>query len=433
MPRELREIHFVCRDRKNVLDETDTHFETGYWKVKHSHLFVDDLIIALHQSRTTPSYLHGSVETFQIRKIDNRVTFRCRKTDQSMEWASPGAQERYYVWEEVPFPQLPLEIANDESVFTKKSLREIGNPQDFSYPFWSDFNRLSVPVDTPRQRDFEKFLITASASLNGNALPYAFRDNRGRYFRLDKGCVGHAIANEVLKPPKEFELKWGCARVILLSDNVVDGTSKRLRLPDSLERSDILSAINEFATGVEHGFAPSIGYDLLHDGKRYPPKAIIGLAATRVTGEVYRPKDFKGGIGSKCFNILEGNGFTIVRKHNVNVYPEQVTESDYYEGAVTSVKVNRYERNAEARARCIDYYGTVCTICNFDFELMYGALGDGFIHVHHVIPISQIGSTYKIDPIEDLRPVCPNCHAMLHRKEPPLAIEELKQFIRANA
>ena len=66
-----------------------------------------------------------------------------------------------------------------------------------------------------------------------------------------------------------------------------------------------------------------------------------------------------------------------------------------------------------------------------DFEETYGELGRGFIHVHHLVPISSIGKTYQIDPINDLAPVCPNCHAMLHRGQNgrEQSIEELKAKI----
>jgi 5-methylcytosine-specific restriction protein A len=64
-----------------------------------------------------------------------------------------------------------------------------------------------------------------------------------------------------------------------------------------------------------------------------------------------------------------------------------------------------------------------------DFGKRYGRLGLGFIHVHHLVPISAIGSEYRVDPLADLVPVCPNCHAMLHRSEPPLAIERLRRLL----
>ena len=82
-----------------------------------------------------------------------------------------------------------------------------------------------------------------------------------------------------------------------------------------------------------------------------------------------------------------------------------------------------------ARQQCVDHWGTTCSVCNFDFGKKYGQLGKGFVHVHHLTPISKIGDSYEVDPINDLRPVCPNCHAMLHRETPTLTIEVLKTKI----
>lgn len=97
--------------------------------------------------------------------------------------------------------------------------------------------------------------------------------------------------------------------------------------------------------------------------------------------------------------------------------PEEVPEDEaFHEGAVKQVLVNRYERNRKARAKCIQRWGTACVICGFDFEARYGKIGAGFIHVHHLLEISQVGEDYNVDPEADLRPVCPNCHAMLHRR-----------------
>ena len=100
------------------------------------------------------------------------------------------------------------------------------------------------------------------------------------------------------------------------------------------------------------------------------------------------------------------------------------------EGALRRVVSSAYERNPEARRACIDHYGTSCSVCGFSFEAKFGQLGRGFIHVHHLVPLSAIGSEYRIDPVADLRPVCPNCHAMLHRDDPPLTIEELQAYIQ---
>lgn len=79
--------------------------------------------------------------------------------------------------------------------------------------------------------------------------------------------------------------------------------------------------------------------------------------------------------------------------------------------------------------RCIDHYGTNCFVCGFNFGKVFGRLGEGFIHVHHLQPLSEIGREYEVDPIKDLRPLCPNCHAMIHRRSPPLAIDDLENVL----
>ena len=113
--------------------------------------------------------------------------------------------------------------------------------------------------------------------------------------------------------------------------------------------------------------------------------------------------------------------------------PEEIeaTIRPLVEGAVCRVSVNAYERNPEARRQCIAAYGTDCSICSFNFAAVYGRVAEGYIHVHHLRQLSEIGEEYVIDPIVDLRPVCPNCHAVLHRRIPAYSIEEIKAFLDA--
>ncbi|MBY0204673.1 DUF3427 domain-containing protein [Paenibacillus cucumis Kampfer et al. 2016] len=101
----------------------------------------------------------------------------------------------------------------------------------------------------------------------------------------------------------------------------------------------------------------------------------------------------------------------------------------YYEGNSQRRIVNTYERNLEARQKCIEHYGFSCAVCDIRFENVYGSIGEDFIEVHHLVELNQIGKRYAVDPIKDLRPVCPNCHAMLHRKKPAYTIEELKNLM----
>lgn len=118
-----------------------------------------------------------------------------------------------------------------------------------------------------------------------------------------------------------------------------------------------------------------------------------------------------------------------------STYPDELDANQQYpEGAIKRDVVKRYERNPKARKKCIEKHGTVCKVCKFDFEKVYGELGRGYIHVHHKEGLSQRREEYDVDPENDLVPVCPNCHAMLHRKgEPPLSIETLEELVKKQA
>ena len=114
---------------------------------------------------------------------------------------------------------------------------------------------------------------------------------------------------------------------------------------------------------------------------------------------------------------------------NEDVYDVDYPEEDdkLYEGALVKVMANKYERNQKARRECVAKKGYQCLVCGRDFEATYGEIGKNFIHVHHLTPISSIGKEYQLNVDTDLAPVCPNCHYMLHRKDPPYTIEELKK------
>lgn len=119
-------------------------------------------------------------------------------------------------------------------------------------------------------------------------------------------------------------------------------------------------------------------------------------------------------------------------KYDDNLYPDEVSTNNttYHEGASTQVLVNKYERDPAARADCIMHHGLACQVCNFDFEKKYGIRGKDFIHVHHRVPVSTFNGSKPINPKEDLIPVCPNCHAMLHRKNDGMTIEALREILK---
>ena len=101
----------------------------------------------------------------------------------------------------------------------------------------------------------------------------------------------------------------------------------------------------------------------------------------------------------------------------------------YPEGAVSQVLVNRYERDPRNRREAIAIHGKSCMVCSFNFQAKYGELGDDYIVVHHTVPVSQMGNDYIVDPTKDLVTLCANCHAMVHRQDPPISVEELRKIL----
>lgn len=112
--------------------------------------------------------------------------------------------------------------------------------------------------------------------------------------------------------------------------------------------------------------------------------------------------------------------------------PTQPVPGTVPAAAVSRVEVNRYEHSPDARRACIAHHGTSCAVCGFSFEIAYGEIGKEFIPVHHLVPVSQLGSHYELDPVTDLVPLCANCHAMAHHGvSTPRTVAELRRIMAA--
>ena len=170
--------------------------------------------------------------------------------------------------------------------------------------------------------------------------------------------------------------------------------------------------------GVEH--------DL--DGKQTDPKIkrILGKATTRDDADWKRIEERYLWLCEKV-DVVPSK----VRKRKFWTLDEltsdpQVPNGTYTEGALSFYVSTRHERDASARKACIEAQGTSCMVCGFNFEGVYGARGKGFIHVHHLKPLSMAGAGRRINPEKDLVPVCPNCHYMLNRGDQMLSPADMK-------
>lgn len=182
----------------------------------------------------------------------------------------------------------------------------------------------------------------------------------------------------------------------------------------------------------KYGFRPARRYHLLHRGKHYDSKAIVGRAYGIQFGESLAGRDFGGGK-NRVVPKLQSLGFQIVAdeiQEALVALPEEAEARDFWEGARQSIVVNKYERSADARTRCIAHYKAICFFCGFNFGAFYGSDFIGFIHVHHIVPLAAKKSTYKVDPKKDLRPVCANCHSVIHYGGKTRSIEEMRRLVQ---
>ena len=144
-------------------------------------------------------------------------------------------------------------------------------------------------------------------------------------------------------------------------------------------------------------------------------------------------------IKPEIITQLEANWFDFIQENKYIgkgfVFNDEISKGieSYMEGRSKEITQTRYERNPQARKTCLNHHGFSCQICAFNFEKSFGEIGKGFIHVHHINAIAGIGKEYEIDPKNDLIPVCPNCHAMLHSKRPAFSIVEIKEILKTIA
>lgn len=119
-------------------------------------------------------------------------------------------------------------------------------------------------------------------------------------------------------------------------------------------------------------------------------------------------------------------------RHNPFIPADNETQKTYTEGTPNQVTLTKYERNPFARKKCIEHFGHSCVICGFNFEKTYGQIGKDFIHVHHLRQVASVGKIYEVDPIKDLRPVCSNCHSIIHKSKTAISIEKMIEILKQN-
>lgn len=135
---------------------------------------------------------------------------------------------------------------------------------------------------------------------------------------------------------------------------------------------------------------------------------------------------------------LSSKVFASKKTKKVLIYDE---DDIITEGKISEKTAIVKERSQKLRKAAIEHYTVdnkiVCSACGFDFKEKYGELGDGYIQMHHENPVYQYSDDgfeeYISEAIKNMKPLCANCHCMVHRnKKKLISIAELKSIVDSN-
>jgi predicted HNH restriction endonuclease len=191
--------------------------------------------------------------------------------------------------------------------------------------------------------------------------------------------------------------------------DAIDSFTGRSRASIQMKVLNIAAMLDEEGIARESSVSPLSGLPAGQQGRRTNWDTVSELV------DLTREEHL-----AECHQILD--------RHSA--LPGELTAGQpFVEGAARQVLVNRYERDPAARRACVAHYGAACVVCGFNFSAVYGSTADGFIHVHHLKPLGEIATSYVVDPIVDLRPVCPNCHSVIHLGGATRSLEAVKQLL----
>ncbi len=137
--------------------------------------------------------------------------------------------------------------------------------------------------------------------------------------------------------------------------------------------------------------------------------------------ELYVYKDVLDGL----LAVSTENGLQTI--HEKEHETQSLSQALFDEGHEKEISVEIRARNSKLVEEAKKVHGTTCKVCEFNFGQFYGELGEGFIEMHHLYPISK---GKRVSSVHDLIPVCANCHRMLHKGGELMQTEELISILK---
>lgn len=286
-------------------------------------------------------------------------------------------------------------------------------------------------------KSIQSYMKTPSKSIANkmNTFLFAWNPNRWEWDDLDESI-------EQFKSIGYVERRWSCgnSKSIRKGDRVFLirlGQEPKGIMGSGYAKSSYYTAPHWDGTKNKTTNYIDIEFDILIDPKKniiLDKENLIKIDPQQI--QKWFPQQSGISIKPELIDSLESTWFKFIIENsyinNSFISNDAITpiEETFQEGKSKEIIQTRYERNPQARKICLNYHGYSCKICNFNFKNFYGEIGEGFIHVHHINPIAAIGEEYEVNPLNDLIPVCPNCHAMIHSRRPAFTIEEIKKTIK---
>ena len=238
------------------------------------------------------------------------------------------------------------------------------------------------------------------------------------YFRFDWGC---GMSKSILPGDRIFLIRLGVEpKGIMASGFAATKPYRAIHWGDERRMTNYIL----------------VDFDILLNPDKEQILPLDLLKVGNMAKQIWTPQVSGISIKPKAAEELEALWFHFLQtevKYNPFVPQKEMLKDNYVEGAPHGIILTKYERNPYVKQVCLETHGTACSVCGFDFELTYGTLGTDYIQAHHLLPISAIEKDYQADPEKDFRPVCANCHAMIHKEKIPLGIEQLQSRLQIHA
>lgn len=146
-------------------------------------------------------------------------------------------------------------------------------------------------------------------------------------------------------------------------------------------------------------------------------------------GGTISANDFKVILIERYIEYLQSKTINDGTSNSPNEHIEE-EQQKATEGVIKEVTFFRSVRNRKIRNLCAERDKYTCQVCGFNFEMVYGERGKGFIEIHHKNPMANFDKEHEIK-LEDLVALCSNCHSMIHYGGEFLDVDDLKKLHKA--